>query len=304
MKIKPLKVCTHSRSRSGSRESSPTSSIHNKRPMSASLANAVRERCVQPQVVHMTEEKYIEQKREQFKPAMLSDATQVFAGERQLDLRVGEPTFFYIVLENAESRDRTYTVTVSNTNEKVESLVKMLTNMDDIAYWQLYGRLDTQASYQGRQVQYIISENVVEQCILQNEIYVRGRESVAIPFLIRSYKNTGFLKERIQIKATYNQTKPNKKKKDVAVQDTHDEIHRFTITERYQPVVHLQAFESLLIRDQNVRQNTLTLIPNFKTFFSNELRPNYLGEASTALSRFFFKSNLGKVTLTQDQDML
>ena len=138
----------------------------------------------------------------------------MLAGERQLDLRIGEPTFFYIGLENSDVKDRVYTVTVSNTNEKVESLVKMLTNMDDIAYWQLYGRLDGLASFKGKKVPYIFSENVVEQCILQNEIRVRGRESIAIPFLIRSYKNTGFCKERIQIKATYTESKPSKKKRD------------------------------------------------------------------------------------------
>ena len=131
---------------------------------------------------------------------LLNEASKgLMAGERLLDLRVGEPTFFYIVLENPNARaPRTYTVTVSsNTNDKVESLVKMMTNMDDIAYWQLYGRLDQEVTYEGRKVSYLISDNVVEQCILQNEISVRGRETVAVPFLIRSYKSTGFVKERI-----------------------------------------------------------------------------------------------------------
>ena len=64
MKFDVPKLCTHSRSRSGSRESSPASSMS--RPMSASLVQAVRERCVQPQVIHMTEEEFINQKREAF----------------------------------------------------------------------------------------------------------------------------------------------------------------------------------------------------------------------------------------------
>ena len=80
MKVQPQKVCTHSRSRSGSRDSSPNSSMN--RPMSASLVAAGRERCIQPQIVHMTEEKYIQQKKESFKPAMMSDLNQVIVGER------------------------------------------------------------------------------------------------------------------------------------------------------------------------------------------------------------------------------
>ena len=108
--------------------------------MSASLVAAVRERCIQPQVVHMSEEKYLEQKREQFRPEIhLNEASKGggITGERMLDLRVGEPTVFFIVLENPnEKAPRTYTVTVSsNTNDRVESMVKMLTNMDDIEYW-------------------------------------------------------------------------------------------------------------------------------------------------------------------------
>jgi len=42
----------------------------------------------------MTEEKYIQQKKESFKPAMISDLNQAIVGERQVDLRVGEPSFF------------------------------------------------------------------------------------------------------------------------------------------------------------------------------------------------------------------
>lgn len=53
---------------------------------------------------------------------------------------------------------------------------------------------------------------MVETCILQNEIRVAGLESVAVPFVIRSYKPIGFEKERIQVKATYRESKVNKMK--------------------------------------------------------------------------------------------
>lgn len=102
----------------------------------------------------MSEQKFLEQKREQLKPgALLNEASHgIFAGERLLDLRVGEPTFFFIVLENSnEKAPRTYTVTVSSaTNSAVESLVKMITNMEELAYWQLYGRIDQTVEFQGQ----------------------------------------------------------------------------------------------------------------------------------------------------------
>lgn len=75
--------------------------------------------------------------------------------------------------------------------------------------------------------------------MLQNEIYVGGRETVAVPFLIRSYKSTGFIKDRIQIKATYNETKQQavsplkqalKPDSKQVVDNTHEEVHRFTVT--------------------------------------------------------------------------
>ena len=57
---------------------------------------------------------------------------------------MGEPTFFSIILDNPnDTKTRTFTVNVSNMNEKVESLIKMLTNEDDILYWRTYGRLET-----------------------------------------------------------------------------------------------------------------------------------------------------------------
>ena len=100
-------------------------------------------------------------------------------------------------------KTRTFTVTVSNMNEKVESLIKMLTNEDDILYWRTYGRLETNLQHNGYDVDYIKKDHVVEMCILQNEFTVQAGQTVALPFMIRSYKKTGFFKERIQIKASY-----------------------------------------------------------------------------------------------------
>ena len=106
---------------------------------------------------------------------MMGDLNQGFSGERQVDLRVGEPSFFYIVLENPNHiQPRTFTVTVSNTSEKVESLVKLLTNIDEVEYWRTYGRLESSISFEGQMVKYLMRENLVESCILQNEIIVRG----------------------------------------------------------------------------------------------------------------------------------
>ena len=48
----------------------------------------------------------------------------------------------------------------------------------------------------------------------------------------------------------------------------------------------------------------IKLIPNFRRFFREKLRPNYLGEADTLIKRLQFKSNHGKVTLSQDGDSL
>ena len=63
-------------------------------------------------------------------------------------------------------KTRTFTVTVSNMNEKVESLIKMLTNEDDILYWRTYGRLETNLQHNGYDVDYIKKDHVVEMCIL------------------------------------------------------------------------------------------------------------------------------------------
>ena len=83
-----------------------------------------------------------------------------------------------------------------------------------------------------------------------------------------------------------------------------EELHRFTVTERYQPALHLQSFEPNLIRDKNHRQASMTLIPQFQYFYSKKLRPNFLGDVSTAVSRLHFKSNLGKVSLEDNYETL
>ena len=88
-------------------------------------------------------------------------------------------------------------------NEKVESLIKMLTNEDEILYWRTYGRLETNLQHNGYDVDYIKKSNINEMCILQNEFTIKAGQTVAVPFMIRSYKKTGFFKERIQIKASY-----------------------------------------------------------------------------------------------------
>jgi len=41
------------------------------------------------------------EKKETFKPSMLTEATVLAnANEKHLDLRLGEPTFFYLILSN------------------------------------------------------------------------------------------------------------------------------------------------------------------------------------------------------------
>ena len=67
-------------------------------------------------------------------------------------------------------------------------------------------------------------------------------------------------------------------------------------------MLFLRAFEANLIRDKNNRQASVTLIPNFPRFFTEHLRPNYLGDVATYVSRFHFKSNFGKVSLNDDDD--
>ena len=135
---------------------------------------------------------------------------------------------------------RTFTVTVTNTCEKLENIVKLLTNIEEVDYWRTYGRMEASISFEGKEVKYLSDKNIVPSSILKNEIIVNGSEAVAVPFMIRSYKHTGFVKERIQIRATYREAKIIVKGSiqdliitDVDDRDVHDKIHRFTVTERF-----------------------------------------------------------------------
>ena len=148
-----------------------------------------------PQEVHMTEESYLKQKKENFKPQLLG---QSFAGERRVDVRVGEPSFFYVVLENPnEKQPRTFTINFSCHNEKLKSQVKLVNSMNELEYWQTYGKIERYVRHEGRKVFYMSDDNLVESCALQNEIIVHGKDSVAVPFIVRSYKSFDFDQERI-----------------------------------------------------------------------------------------------------------
>ena len=70
---------------------------------------------------------------------------------------------------------RTFTVTVTNTSEKLESNVKLLTNIDEVDYWRTYGRLEASIFFEGREVSYLSNENLAQSSILQNEIIVHGK---------------------------------------------------------------------------------------------------------------------------------
>ena len=73
----------------------------------------------------------------------------------------------------------------------------MITNPDELKYWHTYGKLERTVPYNDRLVEYITKDDLVESCILQNEVKLRGLYSAAVPFVIRSYKQTGFTRERI-----------------------------------------------------------------------------------------------------------
>ena len=65
---------------------------------------------------------------------------------------------------------------------------------------------------------YITSTNLVKDCVLQNEIVLEGMQSLAVPFLIRSFKKTSFSREKFQVKATYKEAIQG-----VAVEEEEDE---------------------------------------------------------------------------------
>ena len=114
--------------------------------------------------------------------------------------------------------------------------MKLLTNFDEVNYWRLYGRLDDTVTMNGRSVPLISPSDVVDTCILVNEITVTGLRSVAVPFMIRSYKKTNFKKERLVVKATYSENVIKKRSQAKPVDniaEKHEEVHRFTVTERY-----------------------------------------------------------------------
>ena len=218
----------------------------------------------------------MKEKKEGYKPSMTTELGQGIAGERHLDLRVGEPTLFHVVLENPNpDESRIYELSITSSNDKIPSLTKLVTNIDELEYWHTYGKLESSVLHDGKQVSYISSIDVKEDCILQNEIIVRQNSAIAVPLLMRSYKKTGFEKERLQVKATYKTAKVNaglKKRKGANVSEEQEErtdVHRFTVTERFQPSMPLQAFEPRLAKEKNLRKQSITLIPTFKTFFKD-----------------------------------
>ena len=91
-------------------------------------------------------------KRETFKPVMTADVCgSALAGQKHLDQRIGEPTFFYILLVNPNAKmPRKFTLSVANTCDKLESIVKLITNFDEIDYWRTYGRIDAEVNIDGR----------------------------------------------------------------------------------------------------------------------------------------------------------
>ena len=99
---------------------------------------------------------------------------------------------------------RTFTLQVCG--ERVESHVKLMTNFEEVSYWKSNGRLEEEVEYNGRRVRLLTANDLVENCILLNEVKVMGLQAVAVPFMIRSYKKTGFVKERLMIKASYPET--------------------------------------------------------------------------------------------------
>lgn len=81
-----------------------------------------------------------------------------------------------------------------------------MTNLDDIEYWRTYGRIEDEVNSNGRQAKLIEKSNIVESCILQNEIVVQGKMTIAVPYIIKSFKPTGFVKERLNVKASYQES--------------------------------------------------------------------------------------------------
>ena len=100
----------------------------------------------------------------------------------------------------------------------------MVNNFDELEYWQRYGKLENSVEWNNRLIKYISADDMDENSILQNEIKLKGLDTLAVPFVIRSYKQTGFKKERVQVKVSYKEGDSHQSK---------EELHRFTVTERY-----------------------------------------------------------------------
>ena len=86
----------------------------------------------------------------------------------------------------------------------------MITNEQERTYWVTYGQL--QPSYTDKYIPLITQNNVVAECLLQNEIKVQRDSQVAVPFVIRSNAKTGFKKKRFNIEVISNPSGDNQEK--------------------------------------------------------------------------------------------
>jgi len=126
--------------------------------------------------------------------------------------------------------------------------------------------------------------------------------------MIRTYRRTGFVREQLQVKTSYAEPVVHKDRRGAENVDlpdeVHEELHRFSVTERFQPALPSKAFEAFIDKDKSHRQASLTLIPSFKRFVAETLRPNFVSDVTTLVNTFYFRSNLGKVTLSEDGQKL
>lgn len=66
----------------------------------------------------------------------------------------------------------------------------------------------------------------------------------------------------------------------------------------------LKSFEPFICKELKHREASIKLLPSFKKFFADNLRPNYIGDISVLVNRLFFKSNWGKIELEDDGESL
>ena len=66
----------------------------------------------------------------------------------------------------------------------------------------------------------------------------------------------------------------------------------------------LKSFEPFICKEVKHREAPIKLIPSFKKFFADHLRPNYVGDISGVIERVYFKSNWGKISLEDDGESL